>query len=58
MLLDEESNEYNLYSQNERSEFIFKLFQLLVLGGEYCQYEDTLDKYLETTKILYKDLVR
>ncbi|XP_057331287.1 cilia- and flagella-associated protein 300-like isoform X2 [Microplitis mediator] len=58
MLLDEESKEYNLFSQDERNEFIFKLFQLLVLGGECCQYEDTLDKYLETTKILYKDFVR
>ncbi|XP_074111603.1 cilia- and flagella-associated protein 300 [Cotesia typhae] len=58
MLLDEESNEYNLYTPDERNEFIFKLFQLLVIGGEYCQYENDLENYLDLTKSLYKDFVR
>lgn len=58
MLLDTDCDEYNLYSKDERDEFIFHLFQLLVLGGEYCQYEDNLNPYLEVTKSIYKDLVR
>ncbi|KAK0171719.1 hypothetical protein PV328_005137 [Microctonus aethiopoides] len=58
MLLDTDCDEYNLYSKDERDEFIFRLLQLLVLGGEYCQYEDNLNPYLEVTKSIYKDLVR
>ena len=58
MLLDEESSEYFLYNANEREEFIFKIFQILVLGGELCQYEDELEPYITCTKNLYKDLIR
>lgn len=58
MLLDEESDQYNLYSKEERNEFIFCIFQMLVLGGNLCQYEDTLEPYLNTTKCIYKDLIR
>lgn len=58
MLLDEECPEYNLYLKDEREEFIFRIFQMLVLGGILCQYEDVLNPYLEVTKAIYKDLVR
>lgn len=58
MLLDEESSEYLLYVGSEREEFIFRIFQMLVLGGELCQYEEELKPYLKCTKNLYKDLIR
>lgn len=58
MLLDEECPEYNLYTKDEREEFIFRIFQMLVLGGILCQYEETLDPYLDATKAIYKDLIR
>ncbi|XP_012252701.2 cilia- and flagella-associated protein 300-like isoform X1 [Athalia rosae] len=58
MLLDPESNEYNLYDNDERKEFIFHILQMLVIGGKLCQYEDVLNPYIDVTKILYKDLVR
>ncbi|KAF7997894.1 hypothetical protein HCN44_009292 [Aphidius gifuensis] len=58
MLIDEESDEYSIYSTDERDEFIFKIFQMLVLGGEYCQYEDYLQPYLDCTKKIYKDFVK
>ncbi|XP_020288836.1 uncharacterized protein C11orf70 homolog [Pseudomyrmex gracilis] len=58
MLLDEESEEYNLYSENEKSEFIFRIFQMLVLGGILCQFEDVIQPYLDVTKRIYKDLVK
>ncbi|KZC06100.1 PREDICTED: uncharacterized protein C11orf70 homolog [Dufourea novaeangliae] len=58
MLLDEECPEYNLYSKDDRDEFIFRIFQMLVLGGTLCQYEDILDPYLDITKTIYKDLIR
>lgn len=58
MLLDEEYPEYNLYLKDEREEFIFFIFQMLVLGGILCQYEDILNPYLEVTKAMYKDLIK
>ncbi|XP_043284853.1 cilia- and flagella-associated protein 300-like [Venturia canescens] len=58
MLLDEDSPEYFLYPAAERSEFIFRIFQTLVIGGELCQYEDALEPYLEYTKNFYKNLIR
>lgn len=58
MLLDEECPEYNLYLKDEREEFIFFIFQMLVLGGILCQYEDILNPYLEVTKAMYKDLIK
>nr|XP_012151414.1 PREDICTED: uncharacterized protein C11orf70-like isoform X1 [Megachile rotundata] len=58
ILLDEECPQYNLYLKDEREEFIFRIFQLLVLGGVLCQYEDVLDPYLKVTKTIYKDLIR
>jgi hypothetical protein len=58
MLLDTECTEYNLFTEEERQEFIFRIFELLVLGGSLCQYEDVLKPYLEITKNIYKDLIR
>lgn len=58
MLLDEESDEYSLYSEDERHEFVFQIFQMLVLGGTLCQFEDALQPYLDVTKSIYKDLIR
>lgn len=58
MLLDEDSEEYGLYTENERKEFVFRILQMLVLGGVLCQFEDTLQPYLDVTRSIYKDLVR
>ncbi|KYN08156.1 PREDICTED: uncharacterized protein C11orf70 homolog [Cyphomyrmex costatus] len=58
MLLDEESEEYNLYSEYEKDEFVFRIFQMLVLGGTLCQFEDVIQPYLDITKKIYKDLIR
>lgn len=58
MLLDEESEEYGLYSEDEKNEFVFRIFQMLVLGGILCQFEDILQPYLDVTKSIYKDLIR
>ncbi|KYN32340.1 Uncharacterized protein C11orf70 like protein [Trachymyrmex septentrionalis] len=58
MLLDEESEEYNLYSEYEKNEFVFRIFQMLVLGGTLCQFEDVIQPYLDITRKIYKDLIR
>ena len=58
MLLLEDSDHYDVYSDSEREEFLFRLFKHVCLGGAVCQYEDTVQPYLDVTKSLYKDLVR
>ncbi|KAM4849302.1 cilia- and flagella-associated protein 300 isoform X1 [Urocitellus parryii] len=57
VLLVEDSEKYEVFRQPDREEFLFCLFKHLCLGGSLCQYEDVLKPYLETTKLIYKDLV-
>ncbi|KAI4564672.1 hypothetical protein MJT46_019760 [Ovis ammon polii x Ovis aries] len=56
VLLVEDSEKYEVFSQPDREEFLFCLFKHLCLGGALCQYEDVINPYLETTKLIYKDL--
>lgn len=53
----EESENYSIYSEAERNELLFAIFQLLVLGGSLNQYEDYLGPYRDSTRELYKMLV-
>ena len=57
-LLMEEFENYDIFSEQDRKEFIFHLFKGLCLGGRLCQYEDNIEPYLNTTRKIYKDLVR
>ncbi|XP_072119557.1 cilia- and flagella-associated protein 300 isoform X1 [Mobula birostris] len=57
VLLLEDSDNYQIFSDTERKEFIFCLFKHFCLGGMLCQFEDTVDPYLETTKAVYKEIV-
>jgi len=58
MLLLEDSDNYDMFTEEERSEFLFRLFRHLCLGGAVCQFEDTIQPYLDATKAIYKDLIR
>eukprot|EP01137_Pigoraptor_chileana_P013944 Opistho-2@68024 len=57
MLLISDSDNYSMYSASERSEFLFRIFSHVCLGGAICQFEDEVEPYLDTAKLLYKDLV-
>ncbi|KAK2175966.1 hypothetical protein NP493_692g02008 [Ridgeia piscesae] len=57
MLLSDESDHFDLYSDTEKQEFLFLLFRHMCLGGATCQYEDNVKPYLDITKLIYKDLV-
>ncbi|KAK3582105.1 hypothetical protein CHS0354_009162 [Potamilus streckersoni] len=57
VLLLEESDNYEIFNESDREEFLFRLFKHLCIGGAVCQYEDTIDPYLNITKLLYKDIV-
>ncbi|GFQ88613.1 cilia- and flagella-associated protein 300 [Trichonephila clavata] len=57
MLLMEESDNYYLYEEMERKEFLFRIFQHFCLGGSLNQYEDNIEPYFLMAKTLYKDLI-
>lgn len=57
MLLDEDSENYDLFSVAEKDEFLYRLFSHFCLGGSVCQYEDTVEPYVSITKGVYKDLL-
>lgn len=57
LLLVEESENYEVFADDERDEFIFRLFKHLCIGGVLNQYEDNINQYLSMTKTLYKDTV-
>ncbi|KRX02988.1 hypothetical protein PPERSA_03079 [Pseudocohnilembus persalinus] len=56
-LLVEESEYWEAFTEEQRQEFLFKVFSLLYIGGGMCQYDDQLSVYLEWTKFLYKNLI-
>ena len=58
MLLLEESEKYEIYSAQERSEFLFRLFKHVCIGGSVCQFEDDLQPYIDVARSIYKDLIR
>lgn len=41
-LVNEDSEYYCTFNENDRNELLFRIFQILVLGGQLCQYEDTI----------------
>lgn len=57
LLLDEASEEWELFTESERSELIFRIMKALVVGGGMNQYDDQIEPYLNLTKAVYKDLV-
>lgn len=58
MLCIEDSEYYDLFTESERNEFLFRLFKHVVIGGELVQPNDELESYTNFVKNLYKDLMR
>mmetsp|Transcript_2936 Transcript_2936/g.4950 ORF Transcript_2936/g.4950 Transcript_2936/m.4950 type:complete len:263 (+) Transcript_2936:126-914(+) len=57
MLLNEDSENVYVYSEEEKKQMLYSLLFHMVLGGPMCQYEDVLEPYVETIKKLYKSLL-
>ena len=71
MLVNPDSENASLFSDEEKKELAFQLFKLLVVGGSLCQPEHAVNKYwirlnelffmycryFEVTKDLYKELL-
>jgi len=57
MLINEDSENAGVYSEAEKKELIYVLFKLLAVGGGMCQPDVSIERYLELTKGLYRDLL-
>ena len=57
MLVNEESENADLFSEKEKKELIYVLFKTLVVGGSMCQPDTRTERYMEMTKCLYRDLL-
>ena len=57
VLLVDDSDNYEIFDESDRDEFIFRIFRHFCLGGAVCQYEDDVQPYFETTKNFYHDVV-
>jgi hypothetical protein len=57
VILMEESELYDAFSEKERKEFLFRIFSHVIFGGASNQYEDHVEEYFKVTKEVYKDLL-
>jgi len=57
VVLMEESELYEAFTEKERKEFLFRIFSHVVFGGAQNQYEDHVEEYFKVTKEVYKDLL-
>merc|ERR1712039_68907 len=57
IILMDESELYDAFSEQDRKEFLFKIFQHVVFGGASNQWEDHVEEYFKVTKAIYKDLL-
>ncbi|CAI2175479.1 17558_t:CDS:2 [Funneliformis geosporum] len=57
LLLLANSINYDIFSKNDRNEFMFKIFKSICLGGDICQFEDFVTEYFNILKKIYKDLI-
>lgn len=57
MLLNDASENFQLYSEHERAEFIFHLLLRFAIGGSLCQCDDALTEYMLAVKAAYKEML-
>jgi len=57
IMLMEDHDNYDIFTEAERNELLFKIFQHLTLGGPLNQYEDEIGPYFDTVKAFYKNLI-
>jgi len=56
-ILMEESELYDTFTEQDRKEFLFRIFSHLIFGGASNQYDDHVEQYFKVTKDVYKDLL-
>lgn len=57
LLINPESDNADVFSEQDRTEFLLHVFRLFVLGGPMCQADINIERYMQMTKDLYKELM-
>eukprot|EP00903_Cladosiphon_okamuranus_P011948 g11222.t1 len=57
LLVNPDSENADVFSEDQQQELLFHVFRALSVGGGVCQSDDNLEPYTVATKALYKDLV-
>ena len=57
VLVNEDSENNSLFTEHEKSEVLYQLFKIFVVGGTLCQPDITTKRYLDITKKIYKELL-
>merc|ERR1711964_62572 len=57
LLLNPDTEEEELYSDDDKKEFIYHIFKWLCVGGSMTQPDETLPPYVDVTKALYRELI-
>ncbi|XP_045583013.2 cilia- and flagella-associated protein 300 [Procambarus clarkii] len=57
VLVEEGGELWEVVDEEQRRQLLVRLFSLVALGGECCQFEDNIHHYLSVTRTLYRDLV-
>lgn len=55
--MNPDSENADVLEDFEKEEFLVQLFRRLVVGGSMCQFEDSVDLYLDCTRQLYKEVM-
>ena len=58
LILCKDSVNRHAITSSDRAEFLWQLFENVVLGGDLNQYEDDAASYRTTVKLIYKTLIR
>lgn len=56
-MINPDSENYYVYTSEERQEILIQLFTWIITGGSMCQFEDTWDPYLAALKDVMRDLL-
>lgn len=56
MFVNPDSENAYVFKEEEKKEFIYRLLQVLAIGGGMCQPEESIGGYMDMCKMLYKDL--
>lgn len=55
-LINPDSSTY-VFTEDDKKEFIYSIFKVLAVGGSLCQPDHSIQRYLDVTKSLYKELL-
>jgi hypothetical protein len=56
MIFDEEA-EFTTFTSEQKKEYLYQLFKVIVVGGAMCQAEENLEAWQDMTLKLYKDTI-